>query len=723
MKISRVMILLCFSAMVLFAGRVKYVVPGINRLNDLHDVDNTVPNDGEVLYYNSTTGTWTPDTLGYVDSAAVAIYADSARISTFADSTRISNFADSSRISNFSDSTRTANYADSSRIAGFADSTRAAAYADSARIASFADSARVSNYADSSRVAASSNTATTSDSSRIAATAYNLDSALVINSLSTSQIILKDGSGFPDLSMWTYSGIDGYTGAELSYNSTYKGINWIRQNDTLPAFCNYYNAVSGSYELWIEEPDGDTIVTWTTADFSFDTLGIIYCNGAEFDGLSANYGDTILVVDGSGNVGWTLKDSLGGGTTLLSYAENGTFAPSVTGANSVTIGDRSTNAGDSSFVMGISCSIAATSDLSVCIGRNNNIGGYSGNSIISGGFLNSISGTSGSFNASTSVIAGGGANTIDRCPGGVISGGGTNTIGNGSSFSTICGGERNSITSKYCVISGGYDNTISGNSLQYSAIAGGYDNTISGAYSAIGGGSSSAIVSDFTFVFGRDVDPHNTDYQFVVGDTTYPYYVRINTLETDVPTVALEVNGGLIIDSLSVDGSAFADTTFDVFPTIKIHRTDTFNVASANTWEAIQFTDTIPNETINGGWYAWPVGSDSTKVLIEKSGLYQFGGCVHFQNNTGGNQDSLLVLSRITRNGNEARCSQREYYENGFKDLSATVLPYTGTVFCDAGDTISLEIYCSNTATDFISRPEFENVVAATLWLIWITGK
>jgi len=97
--------------------------------------------------------------------------------------------------------------------------------------------------------------------------------------------------------------------------------------------------------------------------------------------------------------------------------------------------------------------------------------------------------------------------------------------------------------------------------------------------------------------------------------------------------------------------------------------------------------------------------------------MYSFGGCIHFQNNSGGDK-TPLVASRLYRNGtDELKCSQRAW-KGTQKDGGEDVLSYNGTVNLVAGDTVVLQYYIDDNTIDFTSNAVFDNPVAYTLWLI-----
>ncbi len=123
------------------------------------------------------------------------------------------------------------------------------------------------------------------------------------------------------------------------------------------------------------------------------------------------------------------------------------------------------------------------------------VGGGSGNLVsanahavvIAGGDTNTIThtGTSTSYH---SIINGGNRNIITNSNASIIGGGRLNSISGSSNFSNINGGESNSISAaQYAIIAGGSGNTVSANY----GIAAGQSNSVSGSYGVALGASNS----------------------------------------------------------------------------------------------------------------------------------------------------------------------------------------------------------------------------------------
>ena len=160
-------------------------------------------------------------------------------------------------------------------------------------------------------------------------------------------------------------------------------------------------------------------------------------------------------------------------------------------------------------------------------------------------------------------------------------------------------------------------------------------------------------------------------------------------------------------------GMAFA-SYFPLCPTIKVHRITADTAPTQDAWTDCSKFLQIADETQGG---IAVLTADSSHIAILQDGLYIFGGCIHFQNNSGGDK-SPLVASRLFLNGtDELRCSQRAWsgtQKNGGED----VLSYNGTASLAAGDTLTLQYYLDDSTIDFTSNAVFASQVAYTLWLV-----
>jgi hypothetical protein len=337
------------------------------------------------------------------------------------------------------------------------------------------------------------------------------------------------------------------TGQGLIWDGTIWTIDSFIVADSLNSYSDttVTNALRDSLSAYTLTTDLDYTDSIDVASWNFYNTGIL-----TIDSIIANYGDSILTIDGSGNIGYTLADSLGGGggTTLLGYSENGTFSNGQTA-----------NAPDC-IVLGDNNSITnAFADYSVISGGYyNEISGYddadnADYSTIGGGFYNRIINDANNNACYYSTIAGGQSNLIKRKSDHCTIGGGRNNTINADGYHTICGGKDNTISGSYTfsTIAGGYDNTI--NSYK-SIIGAGEQNTITGDYSAILGGSQNSCSGGWNFVFGNNVDITGA-YTTAFYDSVNPGHFSINCDDSDTldADIALQVNGGVFLeDSLKI---------------------------------------------------------------------------------------------------------------------------------------------------------------------------
>lgn len=164
---------------------------------------------------------------------------------------------------------------------------------------------------------------------------------------------------------------------------------------------------------------------------------------------------------------------------------------------------------------------------------------------------------------------------------------------------------------------------------------------------------------------------------------------------------------------LLLTGLAFA-SYFPLCPTIKVHRITADTSPTTDAWTDCSKFIGISDETQGG---CAVLAADSVHIAILRDGLYVFGGCVHYQNNSGGGV-TALVASRLFLNGTtELRCSQRAH-EIATPAGGEDVLSYNGTANLAAGDTLTLQYYTDNATIDFGSNAIFDNQVSYTLWLI-----
>jgi hypothetical protein len=138
---------------------------------------------------------------------------------------------------------------------------------------------------------------------------------------------------------------------------------------------------------------------------------------------------------------------------------------------------------------------------------------------------------------------------------------------------------------------------------------------------------------------------------------------------------------------------------------------------TANNWTDFAGFTFVPDES-NGD--SLSLNADTKTFEINREGLYQFGGCIHYIDDSGGGFNNLIVLSRIYINGSdEARCSQRGK-DQTLRPGGEEVLSYNGTAYLNAGDTLTLQYYTNKAALRFFANANFTNPAAATLWMIYV---
>lgn len=149
--------------------------------------------------------------------------------------------------------------------------------------------------------------------------------------------------------------------------------------------------------------------------------------------------------------------------------------------------------------------------------------------------------------------------------------------------------------------------------------------------------------------------------------------------------------------------------------TIKAHITSKIDNTAVNTWTDFSGFTIVEEDTITP---YLSLNEDGKTFTVDRNGLYMFSGCIHVQNNTTG-KITVTILSRIIiNNTDETRCSQRGKTE----DINANgedILTYSGTVLLSKGDTIKLQYYNTNANLEFYSNSNFQESIAATLWMIY----
>ncbi len=139
------------------------------------------------------------------------------------------------------------------------------------------------------------------------------------------------------------------------------------------------------------------------------------------------------------------------------------------------------------------------------------------------------------------------------------------------------------------------------------------------------------------------------------------------------------------------------------------HRNATIDTASANTWVNVTWDLTIDEETTSG----YSLTDSNISIIIENTGIYRIQGCLHPKNNGVGNQEATLY-SRILINGVEAKCLQFANSKE-FKTTGIDTMPFTGTVYAEAGQKLQLQYYVTSVNIDFEGDAVFDDGVAGSI--------
>jgi hypothetical protein len=139
------------------------------------------------------------------------------------------------------------------------------------------------------------------------------------------------------------------------------------------------------------------------------------------------------------------------------------------------------------------------------------------------------------------------------------------------------------------------------------------------------------------------------------------------------------------------------------------HRNATIDTTSADTWVNISWDLTIDEETTSG----YSLADSNISITIENTGIYRVQGCLHPKNNGVGNQEASLY-SRVLINGVEAKCLQFANSKE-FKTTEIDTMPFTGTLYAEAGQKVQLQYYVTSTNIDFEGASVFDDGVAGSL--------
>ncbi len=290
----------------------------------------------------------------------------------------------------------------------------------------------------------------------------------------------------------------------------------------------------------------------------------------------------------------------------------------------------------------------------------NIIGGYSGNSVMSGTFGATISGGGESANENTvydqyGTIGGGAANVagsadldVTNAQYATVGGGGANAAndtwatvsgghGNvaGETASTVSGGFLNSAVGEFATVGGGNDNSASGNRA---SVCGGENNFASGDYATVGGGYDNKAQAKYATIAGggpsdeTDVDNTNNrvydDYGFIGGGGK-------NRAGND--------DGDTTLDTYVVIGGGYNNTANIIYTTISGGYNNTATGSSATVGGGGNNKASSTNATVAGGNSNTASGTYSSVG----GGLYNtaseyYASVVGGYSNTASNMDSTV---------------------------------------------------------------------------------
>ena len=150
--------------------------------------------------------------------------------------------------------------------------------------------------------------------------------------------------------------------------------------------------------------------------------------------------------------------------------------------------------------------------------------------------------------------------------------------------------------------------------------------------------------------------------------------------------------------------------------TIKAHRGTAEESPTQDAWTDCDGFAIVTSDTAGTGL---TLNVDTKTINCTLTGLYKFGGCLHYQNNSGGDREPLIACRILVNGTTEAKCSQRAKKLTQ-KNNGEDTLSYNGSVYLESGNSFTLQYYCDDSTIDFTSNAVFDNVVAWTLWLNFI---
>ena len=173
---------------------------------------------------------------------------------------------------------------------------------------------------------------------------------------------------------------------------------------------------------------------------------------------------------------------------------------------------------------------------------------------------------------------------------------------------------------------------------------------------------------------------------------------------TTTPTHKLNVVG-----NVNVTGNITADYVNSKNHVTQYHRNTVIDTTSANTWVNVTWDLLIDEETTSG----YSLTDSNVSIVISNTGIYRVQGCLHPKNNGVGNQEASLY-SRVLINGVEAKCLQFANSKE-FKTTGIDTMPFTGTLYAEAGQKVQLQYYVTSLNIDFEGADVFDDGVAGSI--------
>lgn len=162
------------------------------------------------------------------------------------------------------------------------------------------------------------------------------------------------------------------------------------------------------------------------------------------------------------------------------------------------------------------------------------------------------------------------------------------------------------------------------------------------------------------------------------------------------------------IDTLSVD------RIYSIGECIQVVINDTVD-PTVGSWTSLQWDST---QSINSETFEWPVGADSTKIVINDSGVSMIGGHIVYDNVSGASKDSVSVATRILVNSAELNGSQFIARRFEFKSYGEGSLGFEVANCFSIGDTIEYQYHINIDGINFTTPGIFDNRLAVYLLII-----